>query len=946
MAPNAPNSADILLRFLIDGKGQKDAEKALDDLKAKMGNISGPASGKDMEFFASIEKMSIRSGKSIEELMGYVNRLTTSFSGISAAQSFQILESVLANSVSGFGQATAAAANFNQQLLFTVGTMREMKMLMGPSLGQSAMPQLPAGEPTGRTYGQGFSYTAPKYGNVVEGKVIEDIGNAAAAATPKVENLNRATAGVGKSMGAGGADLNKVIGNMDAYAKRTGQTFDDVSDQVSNLARKTGVSFSEAEQQITGSNNAMETAGKTAQKTTRNIYALVGGFGSFFLSFAGKDLTRFGQMLLTPMTKFIALASGTGIGADWANTMKKIENSFARIGAIMARTLMPYLEQAASIMEDIATFAEAHPELVSAAVMTGGLSLVLGKALALLASFGMMTSALTTLNLFKNAGIGGGIVLGKVFGTALEGQTVGAGIAKAIQAKLIGGAPMVGMTLGKTIAMAFLQYAVIPFGAAVAAWEIWKFGEKTVQRLKGVKEEDIKTSSLSDLGRNAQYVFGGILISFPALLNKLGLVSEESFLKVAKLAQIIAGLGKASETGLSKEAVDAYAAYDKQRVKLEEEYENQRTQIVADAGAERVALESQYESDRNKLIADYANQTVTKTVDYTKKLETIESEYMQGGIDAWAKYQADLASLNADFKQAELEAAQDHQERLRKLAQEHADNVEHLTNTRDALGLAQENRDYKRKVDEENRQYAQDDARRHADYKRKLAELAAQYALEEAKRKEEYEKQKLEMSASYTEQAAITAQALATALAELDKKHAEEEKKLEETEKKQLSELDSAHSKQESELEQSLNDQLNTLKVWTGAMKEKYDAYYEQMKLDLDAFIKAMEEKAAAAGGTPIEGSNASGGYTTPGLWRMHGSEFTLNPSTTSMAEKLTSGRLTQGGIIGALSRAGNVIVNQTLRFSGELGASDKRQIQKIAKESAMNGVMQAMAGA
>jgi hypothetical protein len=100
------NEANIILNFLINGKGQKDVEKALDDIKAKMGNISGPANEKGLEFFSSIEKMALKSGKSIEELVGYVNRLTTSFGGMSAAQSFQILESVLNSSTAGFGQAT------------------------------------------------------------------------------------------------------------------------------------------------------------------------------------------------------------------------------------------------------------------------------------------------------------------------------------------------------------------------------------------------------------------------------------------------------------------------------------------------------------------------------------------------------------------------------------------------------------------------------------------------------------------------------------------------------------------------------------------------------------------------------------------------------------------------------------------------------------------------
>jgi hypothetical protein len=780
---------------------------------------------------------------------------------------------------------------------------------------------------------------------------------AAAKATPVIEKYNQALAGgvTGEKKATTGIGNEVDSQKLKDYATKTGQAYEDVlntlykggpgADKILNdMASSTsavGDAAKNAAGQMGGVDNALKKTDETAKKAGRNIYALFGGFGSFFLSFAGKDITKFGTMLISPLQKLIAAASGSGVGAAWANNTKRIEDSYVRIGAVMARTLLPMLEQAAKLAESVAKFAEAHPGLVNAVVGLGGLSLAVGKLLSLAASAGMIGSALVTMGALKPAATAGSLVLGDMFGGA-----AGQGIGAAITTKLLGSSPAIGATLGNAIGMAFLKYVILPLGAAVMAWEIWKFGEKAVQRAKGVPESEIKTSEPSDLKRNAQYAIAAGAFNLYAIIEGWKSFNGETpktRQELAKLALSIAGLGDAAAAGngvLSKEAVDAYAQYDKQRVEMEQQYEEQRTQIVADNGAARVELESKYESDRNKLIEDYNKQASQAYSQYQKSLKSLAADFARGNSEATVQYQQDLAKLTVDFHQSQVDAQKDHQKRLRKLAQEHADNVEHLTNTRDALGLAQENRDYKRKVAEENAEFRADSAKRKAEYKKQVAELQQKYAQDEAKRLEEYNRQKAELTANYQEQAAITAAALTAALADLDKKHKEEEKKLAETEKKQLSEMESAHNKQEKELRKSLNDQLNTLGIWTGNMKTMYDAYYRDMETKLRDWITTMENQVPSSSGTP---GMASGGYASGRTYRLHNGEFVMNPSTTAMAEKLTSGRLTQGGIIGALSRAGNIVVNQMLRFSGELGASDKRQIQKIAHESAMNGVMTAI---
>ena len=84
----------------------------------------------------------------------------------------------------------------------------------------------------------------------------------------------------------------------------------------------------------------------------------------------------------------------------------------------------------------------------------------------------------------------------------------------------------------------------------------------------------------------------------------------------------------------------------------------------------------------------------------------------------------------------------------------------------------------------------------------------------------------------------------------------------------------------------------------------------------------------------------ASGGYASNGLYRLGegGSrEFVMSGGTTRAAEKMIGGNLTQQRLLQAIGRSANVY--QSMRFSGEIGAADKREVRRIARQSAMDGI-------
>lgn len=99
---------------------------------------------------------------------------------------------------------------------------------------------------------------------------------------------------------------------------------------------------------------------------------------------------------------------------------------------------------------------------------------------------------------------------------------------------------------------------------------------------------------------------------------------------------------------------------------------------------------------------------------------------------------------------------------------------------------------------------------------------------------------------------------------------------------------------------------------------------------------------------TSIIPGMATGGMVGGGIVRVgeKGREFILSHNTTRAAEKMIGGTLTQQRFLQALSgRAGGTQVHQNMRFSGDISLSDKRQIQRMAKEAAISGIATALGG-
>lgn len=88
----------------------------------------------------------------------------------------------------------------------------------------------------------------------------------------------------------------------------------------------------------------------------------------------------------------------------------------------------------------------------------------------------------------------------------------------------------------------------------------------------------------------------------------------------------------------------------------------------------------------------------------------------------------------------------------------------------------------------------------------------------------------------------------------------------------------------------------------------------------------------------------ATGGYVGNQVVRVgeRGREFVMSNSTTRAAESIIGGSLTQQRLLQSVARGASVY--QNMRFSGSIGAADKREVKNIARRAAFEGIAEAFA--
>ena len=614
------------------------------------------------------------------------------------------------------------------------------------------------------------------------------------------------------------------------------------------------------------------------------------------------------------------MGKSNDVTKQWTDSMKDMEKSWLRIGAVIADKLLPHLVSVAAIVSKIADFVEAHPDLTGGVVIGAGILTGLSSAVAVLMRLSplitqiMMTSSATS----AVAGAGSGML----FAPAVVGAATSGGIMASL-------API-------------LPYIVATVVAAVAAYLIAKNVVEPIiiagQRALGMQETDVESGFTA--GKQALAVSGagwamlaqkirnvtGITELFGFEAEGAGKKAFDAINKFTGLSQSIEKAGEGAEQSsvfgkYENQVVKSYKSMMEDIANLEKQYQQDVTSVIAQAKAQQLALESQHQQNVSNILRAYADNVAN----ITKSYQEAEAQAAQAYEEARANA---IQSANE-----QLESAQEsHLERLQKMQEEHNSRVGDLVRARDALGLVKENRDFARAKRDEDAQYKKQMAEIRKNLAKALAEMSANYAKEQARRKEEYEKQ----------------------LAEAAKQKAEQLKAEQEQYDAQKKSLEENYQMQLQALADNLNEQIRLRRE--GFSQMLLDLAWErdaelQIRSDgYNAMLAQAEGWAIAMGnidlvnGTPKQSTDKGerdnapimdeGGYATKGLYRLADNgkrEWVLDSATTKAAEKLLGGSLSQNKIMAMLAGGSSnkqITLNDNRRFDSKLSLEDRMSIK------------------
>jgi hypothetical protein len=370
--------------------------------------------------------------------------------------------------------------------------------------------------------------------------------------------------------------------------------------------------------------------------------------------------------------------------------------------------------------------------------------------------------------------------------------------------------------------------------------------------------------------------------------------------------------------------------------------------------------------------------------DHFRAMRDLQAQYERDSQQAEQQYQQQQAALSnglneqlSDIQQqyqTSMESAQrEHLRRLQQMAEDHDARVEDLVASRDALGLAAENRSYARQKKAEQqafndqkaelrRQLKEQTEAAKEEYQKQRQELQRSYEEQRAQRQAEYERQKeeaqqqydLERSraeADFKAQQAQAAEQHQLEIRQAAQQFAAEMRQSQENQRRRLQELQRGYQEETRQRIVALTQQVRDL------LTVQQTGQDESLRIAREYWAQMNEEQEAALGQSQPNnsGGRAAGGYASYGKYTLGevGEEFVLTNATTRAMEAAVGGRLTQERMLMQLTAsrrraAGEaqsrpIQISASYSFSGTLGAAEKDWVRRASYDAALQGVSDAL---
>lgn len=585
--------------------------------------------------------------------------------------------------------------------------------------------------------------------------------------------------------------------------------------------------------------------------------------------------------LLLGMRQYLQTADEADqVSNDWVAAMERLESAESRVGRIVAEAVLPTLEKAADIAGDLADFAESNPGIIKAALNIGGIFVALGTAGVAAARMGKFVADMGDL-----------IALTQKFAVA----NLGTGAASAAAG---GGG---GAVTGAAVVGRSLPGLITVLGGLVAGLEGYNRLAES-----GILGEDRDTAG-EIIGKTASIVAGGWGALFGAVIGdeelgfrwfegvgKLtGVIERDTEAREAMLTGVAEG---PSPMQLTEQQVNAYIAYREAEAEIEENYNDQRVDILEQYTNRLISEEERYEERRSEIVAQAGADRAALEADYARteqRQQTKFDDQRLADAQSFARQQAqaeqayytERARAAQAYGIAAQRAEEDHQRALARLQEERDQNILDAATSRDATALYRAQQDYER-----NRQRAEDDfqlqaGRRSEDYALQAAQMEQAFAQQQAQRAADYARQQEDARAEFEaervirqEDYALRRDEIATdaeeRLAQNEQFHEDELSQAEQQNSDSLTELDRQYNNERTKRSQAFNDQLADLGLALGAEQETRNAYYAAMEKDLRDWLGRMQ----TAFQTPVTAPTTApiGGASVAGVSGFGGSQIAV----------------------------------------------------------------------
>jgi hypothetical protein len=557
-----------------------------------------------------------------------------------------------------------------------------------------------------------------------------------------------------KDVERGITSIEQAVGKLDdAQLDKLSLALADIDKQTQQLEER----FAQARQEAEKLNNISE-------KLTRN---------SAMLFAAGTAIVAGAALAAQNYVKFVEQAGiqGDETADRWIAASKRVKNAQLNLGQDAAQALLPVYEQIASLAEKVAGFADAHPELMQAAINTGAVVAVVGaiglavsKGIRLVADFKYLAATteysvattrfqnsvreFLTKEFLPGAGPGGG---GAGAGTALGtialyatsiiisaelGTMLGNKIGEAITKGKTGLAGEGGFGLGD-VAVGTIMAAQTPsFLALKGLNALGVVSDETVNKFR-------ETATAVDR-------FAAGLLGANKILNVIEGVDPN------RVKENIAG-GETSLRDFQQEAnlaqaTQSYIQYRQQEAQAEEQYMQQRAQIVQQGAAQLAQIESNYAQQRTQLAQQFAAASAQALSNFSYQQAQALEQFNRSEARALEEYNQNRSEARESYQEEEQRSREDHVREMQRMEEESLDRQRELTAARDALGLVKEQRDLARRQRDAEEDFSVERKRRRQDLQQRLQDMEEGFRQERQRRQEDFAYQQAQAQEQFERQ--------------------------------------------------------------------------------------------------------------------------------------------------------------------------------------------------